>query len=184
MSFMRYPIVLLLVGLAAGCESPGISMEERAQIAARIERDVKAAYDLKSPEVVKNLQRLYPDTGRIVSVQEWRVFTGRDTIFQGISEFWRYVGSNMKNPTWMWDRLDVDVISRDAAVMTAAYHVPHTTPAGRPHTIGGAWTAVFRRDGDRWVIVQEHLSDIPAALADSTHAAMGHTPTRARPTPP
>jgi ketosteroid isomerase-like protein len=82
----------------------------------------------------------------------------------------------MKNPTWMWDRFDIDVLSRDAAVMTTTYHVPHTTPQGHPHIIGGAWTAVFRREGNKWVIVQEHLSDIPAALADSAHAHMNHPP--------
>lgn len=167
---------LAFLALAAACSSSAPSASERAAIAAEIERQVKGAYDLKKPEVVRNLQRLYPDTGRIVSVQDWRVFTSRDTIFQGIIAFWRYVGSNMKDPTWMWDRFDVDVISRDAAVMTATYHVPHTTPQGRPHIIGGAWTATFRRDGDRWVIVQEHLSDIPAVMADSSHARMKHPP--------
>jgi hypothetical protein len=49
----------------------------------------------------------------------------------------------------MWDRMMIDVLSRDAAVMTATYHVPHTTPAGQPHIIDGAWTAVFKRQGDR-----------------------------------
>jgi hypothetical protein len=38
--------------------------------------------------------------------------------------------------------------------------------------IGGAWTAVFRKEGNRWVIIQEHLSDIPPAMADSMHAHM------------
>jgi hypothetical protein len=42
--------------------------------------------------------------------------------------------------------------------------------------IGGAWTAVFRREGSRWVIVQEHLSDTPPAMADSAHAHMNHPP--------
>ena len=33
----------------------------------------------------------------------------------------------------------------------------HTT------TVRGAWTALWRRQGGRWVIVQEHLSDAPEA---------------------
>ena len=41
------------------------------------------------------------------------------------------------------------------------YRVPHLTPMGQPHVIGGAWTAVFRLQDGRWVIVQEHLSDSP-----------------------
>ena len=35
--------------------------------------------------------------------------------------------------------------------------------------IAGAWTAVFAKRADRWVIVQEHLSEIPGeALAGDT----------------
>lgn len=166
--------VLALATVACGPSQP--SAEERATIAAEIEREVKGAYDLKSPDVVKSFEALYPDSGRVVSASGGRIVTSRDTIFQGIRDFWQYVGSNMQNPTWMWDRFLVDVISRDAAVMTATYHVPHTTPQGRAHVIGGAWTAVFRREGARWVIVQEHLSDIPPALADSAHAHMAHPP--------
>ena len=166
---------LLIVGLLlGGCRSPAPSGAERAAISAEIEREVKGAYDLKNPDPVKSFMALYPDTGRIVSSSGGRVITSRDTIYQGIRDFWQYVGSNMKNPTWMWDRFIVDVLSRDAAVMTATYHVPHTTPQGHPHIIGGAWTAVFRKQGDRWVILQEHLSDIPPALADSAHAHLQH----------
>jgi hypothetical protein len=28
------------------------------------------------------------------------------------------------------------------------------------HVIGGAWTAVFQKRGGRWVVIQEHLSDV------------------------
>jgi len=64
-----------------------------------------------------------------------------------------------------------DVLAPDAAVMTATYHVPHLTPRNMPHTIGGAWTAVFQKRGNRWVIVQEHLSDLPPTH-DSTMMQM------------
>jgi ketosteroid isomerase-like protein len=173
---MKRVLGLLVAGLLIGCRAPAPSTEERAAIAAEIEREVKSAYDLKNPDRVKSFLTLYSDTGRVLSSSGGRVITSRDTIAQGIRDFWQYVGSNMKNPTWMWDRFIVDVLSRDAAVMTATYHVPHTTPQGHPHIIGGAWTAVFRKEGNRWVIVQEHLSDIPPALADSAHAHMNHPP--------
>ena len=171
---MRILSVAIAAVLSTACQSNAPSNEERAAIAAEIEREVKSAYDLKSPDPVKSFERLYSDSGRIVSAAGGQIIASRDTLFTGIRDFWRYVGSNMKDPTWMWDRFMVDVLSRDAAVMTATYHVPHLTPAGRPHVIGGAWTAVFRREGDRWVIIQEHLSDTPPALADSVHARMGH----------
>jgi ketosteroid isomerase-like protein len=165
----------LLLGLGllvVGCRPHQPSAAERAAIASEIEREVKSAYDLKNPDVVKSFLALYPDTGRIVSSSGGRIITSRDTIFQGIRDFWQYVGSNMKDPTWMWDRFIIDVLSPDAAVMTTSYHVPHTTPQGHPHVIGGAWTAVFRKEGNRWVIILEHLSDIPPAMADSMHAHM------------
>jgi ketosteroid isomerase-like protein len=126
--------------------------------------------------MLKNELALYADTGRIISVTGPNISASRDTIFQGVRDAWTYVLSNMKNPTWMWGDFFIDVLSRDAAVMTTSYHVPHTTPQGHPHIIGGTWTAVLRRQGDRWVIVQEHLSDIPPALADSAHAHMNHPP--------
>jgi len=56
-------------------------------------------------------------------------------------------------------------------VMTATYHVPHLTPRNEPHTIAGAWTAVFEKRGSRWYVVQEHLSDLPPMpQMDSTAA--------------
>jgi hypothetical protein len=61
-------------------------------------------------------------------------------------------------------------------VVTATYHVPHLTPRSEPHVIAGAWTAAFERRGGRWVIVQEHLSDLPQppgmALPGDTSASM------------
>jgi ketosteroid isomerase-like protein len=68
------------------------------------------------------------------------------------------------------------VLSPDAAVVTTTYRVPHRTPSGAPHTIAGAWTAVFARRDGKWVIVQEHLSEIPPEVmeADTTDAPPLH----------
>jgi ketosteroid isomerase-like protein len=83
----------------------------------------------------------------------------------------------MRDPTWTWDEWHIDVLSRDAAVVTATYHVPHLTPRGEPHTIAGAMTEVFQRRGGRWSVVQEHLSDLAASAPDdSTAAGMSSMP--------
>ena len=108
-----------------------------------------------------NLMSLYADTGRVVAAAAGRVTTSRDTLRREIAAFWENVGRNMRNPKWIWDESHVDVLSPDAAVLTATYRIPHTTPAGAPHEIRGAWTAVFVKKDGRWVIVQEHLSDAP-----------------------
>lgn len=167
---------LSAAALLAACSRSEPSAAEKKAIATEIEAEVRSAYDLKSPDVEKNLEKLYADTGRIVSASSGMVIASRDTLFAGIHAFWKYVGSNMRNPTWVWDRFLIDVLSRDAAVMTTTYHVPHLTPTNMPHVIGGAWTAVFRKEKGRWVIIQEHLSDLPPAMADSAHAQMKMTP--------
>jgi hypothetical protein len=67
--------------------------------------------------------------------------------------------------------MHVDVLSRDAAVVTATYRIPHLTPRGMPHVIEGALTQVFARRNGRWVVVQEHLSEPPAVMDSATAAA-------------
>ena len=138
---------------------------------------IRSAYDLRAKDVVARLMSLYPDSGRVISASGGRVTTTRDSLEAGIKSFYEYVGRNMQDPTWIWGRPFVDVLSPDAAVVTTTYRVPHRTPAGAPHTIAGAWTAVFARRGGKWVIVQEHLSGIPPEVmeADTADAPAIHT---------
>jgi hypothetical protein len=124
------------------------------------------AYDLAKPgDKVARLMSLYPDSGRVISASGGQVTTTRDSLEAGIRAFWQYVGQNMQQPKWEWGPMLVDVLSPDAAVLTTTYRVPHLTPRGEPHVIAGAWTAVFQRRAGKWVIIQEHLSDLPEALA-------------------
>jgi ketosteroid isomerase-like protein len=124
------------------------------------------AYDLTKPgDKVARLMSLYPDSGRVISASGGRVTTTRDSLEAGIHAFWQYVGQNMQQPKWEWGPMLVDVLAPDAAVLTTTYRVPHLTPRGEPHVIAGAWTAVFQKRGGRWMIIQEHLSDLPEAVA-------------------
>lgn len=168
---IRIAAVLLAVGCRAETE---ISAEERREIAGEIHRLVVDAYDLSKPGAVNRLMSLYPRNGEVYSAGAGRVTSSRDSLERGIRAFWENVGSRMREPRWQWTRMQIDVPSRRFAVMTATYRVPHLTPAGQPHVIEGAWTAVFVKRGDRWEIVHEHLSDVPAgqesAAFDSTAA--------------
>ena len=139
---------------------------------------IRSAYDLKAKDVVGRFMSLYPDSGRVVSASGGRVTTTRAALESGIKSFYEYVGRNMQDPTWIWGTPLVDVLSPDAAVVTTTYRIPHRTPAGAPHTIAGAWTAVFARRGGKWVIVQEHLSEIPSEVmdADTSDAPPVHAP--------
>ena len=139
----------------------GASVTDTAAIADTLRRLVQDAYDLGKPGVVERLMSLYPDEGPIVSAAAGRVTRSRDSLRAQIDWFWNYVGQNMREPRWEWTDSHVRVLGPDAAVLTASYRVPHRTPEGRPHVVGGAWTMVFERRNGRWVIVHEHLSDRP-----------------------
>jgi hypothetical protein len=170
---MRSQLAAFLVFFLAACSSPvTVSNADRAAIIDSLTRQVKAAYDLSKPDAEQRMLSLYPPSGRVVSAATGRMLTSRDSLAMGIDEFWKNVGSNMRQPTWIWDQMVFDVLAPNAAVMTATYHVPHRTPTNQPHTIGGAWTAVFQKRGSRWYIVQEHLSDLPPAMPDSVRPAM------------
>jgi hypothetical protein len=123
---------------------------------------VRDAYDLSRPDPVRRLTGLYPDTGRVVSAAVGRLTVTRPALDSQVARFWDRVGRHMQSPRFVLGAVHASVLSRDAAVLTMTYSIPHRTPEGAPHTIGGAWTALFERRGGRWVITQEHLSDRPA----------------------
>jgi len=156
-----------LAQFACGPDSPRpVSESQRKAITDSLTHLVKNTYDLSHPDVVARMMSLYPTSGAIYSASGGQIFTKRSDLQTQISAFWQYVGSNMQNPKWEWTSMHFDVLAPDAAVMTATYRIPHTTPRGMPHVIGGAWTALFVNRGGHWVVIQEHLSDAPAA-ADS-----------------
>jgi ketosteroid isomerase-like protein len=164
----------LVAGLALGsftascttADASGVTAAERRAIADTLRTLIVNAYDLSKPgDAVARLMTLYPTSGTVVSASGGQVSTSRDSIELGLRSFWDNVGKNMRNPKWTWGEMHVDVLARDAAVVTTTYRVPHLTPRGEAHVFAGAWTAVFQRRGGRWMIVQEHLSDVPAATA-------------------
>ena len=156
--------------LASACTSDDasrLSSDEKATIARDIEARVRSAYDLSKPDVDVRMLALYADSGRVVSATGGRVITSRDSLAQGIHYFWHNVGVNMREPRWIWTQTYVDVLSPSAAVFTGTYHVPHVTPRGEPHDIGGAMTLVFEKRRGKWGVVQEHLSDLPQQPVDT-----------------
>ena len=149
----------------AGCQStqcPTVSPAQERAIADTLSHLIQNAYDFSLPgDPVARMMRLYPDSGPVVSASAGQIVTSRDSLAASIRAFWDNVGRNMRNPRWVWGQRHVTVLCPDAAVMTFTYRIPHLTPAGMQHEVGGAWTALFERRNGRWVIVQEHLSDIP-----------------------
>lgn len=164
---MRLRLAALSAALALGACDPSsstsrqVSDAEREAIADTLTGLIARAYDFSLNGVPERLLSLYPDTGRVVAAAAGQVTTSRAALESAIGSFWESVGQNMRDPQWVWGDIYVDVLASDAAAVTATYSIPHHTPLGRPHTIAGAWTAVFVRRGEEWVVVQEHLSDVP-----------------------
>lgn len=155
-------IVLATVALS-GCSgpTPGVSVLQRVAAERAIRSEVVAAYDLNRPHVPDNLMALYAPTGSIISASSGRITTSRDSLRAGIEAFWTNVGSNMRDAHVEWTAMHIDVLAPDVAIMAATYRIPHHTPSGLPHVIGGAWTAVFVQRAGHWYIIEEHLSDDP-----------------------
>ena len=175
---VRVAAGMLMLGACSARTDAPLTAAERTVIADTLRTMIVSAYDLTKPgDAVSRMLSLYPPTGNVVSASGGRVSVSRDSLEAGIRAFWQFVGQNMRNPKWTWDDMHVDVLARDAAVVTATYHIPHLTPRGQPHTIAGAMTVAFQRRGGRWSVVQEHLSDLAqSAPQDSTATDMSSMP--------
>lgn len=154
------PLVLILLAACNRAPQPGPGSD--AALADTLKARIVQAYDFTRPGVVERMEGLYPDSGRVVSASGGLVISSVDSLHAGIQAFWDNVGKNMKDPVWQWGDVYVERLGADAAVMTASWSIPHIAPTGHPHTIRGAWTAVFRRVSGRWMIVMEHLSTPPS----------------------
>ena len=167
---------LFLLAVGAACGEPSrqpLDASYTKAVTDTLRSLLVNAYDLTKPgDAVSRLMSLYPDSGRVISASGGQVTTTHDSLAAGIRTFWTFVGQNMQQPKWEWGPMFVDVLAPDAAVVTTTYRVPHHTPRGAPHVIAGAWTAVFQRRAGKWVIIQEHLSDLPEALAMPGMAAV------------
>lgn len=163
-------LVPLCCVLLSACQSSAerIAPEERRAIADTLEALVTQAYDFSQPGAPAQLLSLYPDSGRVISAAAGRVTTTRDALAGEIRGFWQRVGQNMRAPRFELGSTYVDLITRDAAVMTLTYSIPHVTPGGMRHVVSGAWTMLWRREGGRWRITQEHLSDTPESTETAT----------------
>ena len=153
---------LPLLGFLACGRAPVPGAGSDAALADTLKARIEAAYDFSRPGVVERMNGLYPDSGRVISASGGHLIASADSLRAGIAAFWKNVGANMRNPKWVWGEVYVDRLGADAAALTGTWSIPHVAPDGHPHVIQGAWTAVFRRIGGKWMIVMEHLSTPPA----------------------
>lgn len=156
---IRSAWLLLLLG-ACGAPAPSAAPNDAA-LADTLKARIAEAYDFSRPGVVGRMEALYPDTGRVISASGGHIIASGDSLRAGIATFWANVGQNMKDARWVWSKVYVERLGSDAAVLTGDWAIPHIAPTGHPHTLQGAWTAVFRRISGKWMIVAEHLSTPP-----------------------
>ena len=149
--------------LVASCGSQAPNPPESDEaLTAILKTRIERAYDFTAPNVLERMTSLYPDSGRVISASGGQLITTGDSLRAGITAFWNNVGRNMRDAKWTWGDVYVNRLSDDSAVLTATWSIPHIAPTNTPHTIRGAWTAVFRRIGSEWFIVTEHLSSPPS----------------------
>jgi ketosteroid isomerase-like protein len=172
---MRHLLTPLLCFALIGCSRTSdqavLTSSQKEAIRVEVEQAMRDAYDLSKADAADRMISLYPKTGRVVSANSGRASESRDSLESAIRSFWNAVGVNMREPKWVWDRFYVDVLAPNAAVVTGLYRIPHRNPRNEPHVLGGAMTAVFEKRDGRWVIVQEHLSDLPQ-IQDSSSSTM------------
>ena len=165
-------VIIVAMPMVFGCRDPEQMLPaDRQALADTLTSMVTAAYQFEGATTPDRLLALYPDSGRVISAVAGRVTTTRDTLAGEIQGFWERVGQNMRNPRFVLGSTYVDIITRNAAVVTLTYSIPHLTPRNTPHTVSGAWTMLWRRQGGQWRIVQEHLSDTPESTAPGTNVA-------------
>ena len=172
--------IAMVFPIAGACStakpaSTALTAAQKTEIEDSIRKLVIDTYDLTAPDVVDRMMKLYPDSGAVYSTSSGHVASTRAELEQQIRTFWQYVGSNMREPKWEWTSMHVDVMSPEAAALTASYKIPHLTPDNRPHEIAGAWTAVLVKRGGRWFVIHEHLSDVPVAPSTPATGAEDHS---------
>jgi hypothetical protein len=148
---------LLLAVVLAACGTADSGTTD-ADLQQALMRRIEDAYDFSRPGAVERMIGLYLPAGPVVSAGGGGIVASPDELREGIVDFWENVGRNMREPRWEWDEVHVHRLGSHAAVLTATWSIPHIAPTGRPHVIGGAWTAVFQRVDGEWFIIQEHLS--------------------------
>jgi hypothetical protein len=170
-------VVTILLGCStAGTDPRELAVGEQEAISDSIRTLLQQTYVFDGSDPVPRFMRLYPDSGTVISAASGGFTSARDSVQSALTTFWTTTGKFMRDPTWTWGPMSVDVLSRGAAVVTARYTIPHWNPEGRPHVLGGAWTSVWANRDGRWMIVQEHLSDLPRSVAERVEATMPRVP--------
>jgi uncharacterized protein (TIGR02246 family) len=135
----------------------GISPELDATQRVAIEDAVKQAawQHLKSKDAAAALSCYEPDA---IVASDGFLYPSFDRFAENIREFYTAL---RQVELAVWDEMHVQVISGDAAVLTATFRWSSTDKAGVHTDLKGVWTAVYVRRAGCWKILARHESFEP-----------------------
>ena len=162
MTFRTVMTGAAVVALAAcSMSKPPLDEMQRTALADSIEQWVAGPYvAVYQHPNVDSILAFYASGAELASAENGMVFPSYDSIVATTRAFWGRPGITAH---FTVGGAHVNVLSREAAVVTAKVTGAVRDSAGVETPMGVAWTAVLQRAGSGWKIVAEHASSPPPA---------------------
>jgi ketosteroid isomerase-like protein len=156
------PVLAAAIALAAcSTAKPPLDEMQRTALADSIEQWVAGPYLAahQTPNV-DTILALYAGGADLAVAANGTIYPSYDSVVAAARAFWGRPGVTAQLTL---GGARVNVLSRDAAVVTAKVTGAVRDSAGVETPMGVAWTAVLQRAGSGWKIVAEHASSPPPA---------------------
>lgn len=148
--------ILAAGALAAACATPPGPLPEGARL--DVVREVGAVQDSFQAAIERRDAQAY--LGFLAPPVEFR-FARDGELARSLHQDAPAAFAAVDSLACTWPDRTVTVLSRDAATMTVTYRCAGRSTDGSTWSGGGAWTNVYHRRADRWVIVEAHESHLP-----------------------
>ena len=162
MTFRTVMAGAAVIALAAcSMGKPPLDEMQRTALADSIEQWVAGPYlAVYQHPNVDSILAFYASGAELASAENGMVFPSYDSIVATTRAFWGRPGLTAH---FTLGGAHVNVLSREAAVITAMLTGGVRDSAGVETPMSAAWTAVLQRAGSGWKIVAEHASSPPPA---------------------
>lgn len=167
---MRFSSLLVCAGTAvatSACDQSrkvadaasevALTPEQRAVVEDTVRKVAASAVATANRRDVDAFMRFYPDSG-VATVGGGLVLMDRDSLHGVITEAWGVPWMKSMVSDVKIERLDVLGPAAAAVTTTSTTTIDS---AGKKLTFRNAWTGVWANRDDRWVVVQEHSSQLP-----------------------
>jgi hypothetical protein len=164
------PVLAAAIALAAcSTAKPPLDEMQRTALADSIEQWVAGPYLAahQTPNV-DTILALYAGGADLAVAANGTIYPSYDSVVAAARAFWGRPGATAQLTL---GGARVNVLSREAAVVTAKVTGAVRDSAGVETPMGVAWTAVLQRAGSGWRIVAEHASSPPPTAEPARPAA-------------